>query len=78
MRLALERNRPLLRERLLEGERVRAGMLVRPALERALAGGPDLKTQSGESLEYGCLEAWLACWPRQDSSGPRNMWQTVA
>ncbi len=44
MRLALERNRPLLRERLLEGERVRAGMLVRPALERALAGGPDLKT----------------------------------
>ncbi len=78
MRRTVERNRLLLRELLLGGELARAGMLVRPALERALAGRPEIKTQSGELLEYACLEAWLACWRRQDSSGPRNMWQTVA
>lgn len=78
MRVTVERNRALLREVLLEGELVRAGLLVRPALERALAGSAEIKTQSGELLDYACLEAWLGCWQRQGSSRPRDMWQTVA
>ena len=52
MRFTVERDRPSLRERLLEEELVRAGMLARPALARALAVGPEIKTRSGESLEY--------------------------
>ena len=61
----------------------RARSLVRvfvhlPPLFYGTRGRPKIKTQSGELLEYACLEAWLACWRRQDSSGPRNLWQTVA
>lgn len=67
-RATVERNRPLLRELLLEGELVRAGLLVREPLKRALAGRPEIKTQSGELLEYASMEAWLQCWRRRGSS----------
>lgn len=67
-RLTVERNRALLRELLLEGELVRAGLLLRAPLERALAGRAEIKTQSGELLEYASMEAWLQCWRRQGSS----------
>lgn len=63
-RITVERNRPLLGELLLDGELVRAGLLARRPLERALAGRAEIKTQSGELLEYACLEAWLQCWHR--------------
>ena len=67
-RMTVERNRRLLRELLLEGELVRAGLLRRAPLERALGGGAEIKTQSGELLEYASMEAWLQCWRRQGSS----------
>ncbi|MDA8348072.1 MAG: asparagine synthase-related protein [Pseudomonadota bacterium] len=67
-RVTVERNRTLLRELLLEGELVRAGLLLRAPLERALAGRAEIKTQSGELLEYASMEAWLQCWRRQGSS----------
>ena len=66
--MTVERNRRLLRELLLEGELVRAGLLRRAPLERALGGGAEIKTQSGELLEYASMEAWLQCWRRQGSS----------
>ena len=77
-RLTVERNRPLLRELLLDGELVRCGLLARAALEQALAGRAEIKTQSGELLEYASIEAWLRCWRGPDSSRQPNMWHTVA
>ena len=67
-RMTVERNRPLLRALLLQGELVGAGLLRRAPLERALGGGAQIKTQSGELLEYASMEAWLQCWRRQYSS----------
>lgn len=78
VRLAVDRNRALLRDLLLDGELVRAGLIDRSGLERALAGRAEIETQSGELLEYACLEAWLRCWPDRDSSRVPNIWQTVA
>ncbi len=77
-RVTVERNRPLLRELLLDGELVRSGLVVRAALERALAGHAEIKTQSGELLEYALIEAWVQCWRASGSSRLSNMWHTVA
>lgn len=78
MRLTVERNRTLLRELLLDGMLVKAGLLARGRLEKAFAGGAEIKTQPGELIEYACTEAWLERWQSRDSSPRPALWQTVA
>jgi asparagine synthase (glutamine-hydrolysing) len=77
MRLTVERNRALLRELLLDGMLVANGLLDRSAVERALAGRAEIETQSGELIEYACIESWLERWHARDSSRRPGVWQTV-
>ncbi len=78
MRLTVERNRVLLRELLLDGTLVANGLLDRSGLERALAGRAEVETQSGELVEYACIESWLERWHGRDSSRRPRVWQTVS
>jgi hypothetical protein len=77
MRLTVEGNRERLRELPLDEMLVANGLLDRSGLERALAGRAEIETQSGELIEYACIESWLERWHRRDSSRRCGVWQTV-
>ena len=63
LRLTLEHNRAFLRELLLDGALVKAGVIDRGRLAEVLSGkATRIATGSGELLEYAGIEAWLGRW----------------
>lgn len=63
LRLTLEHNRGFLRELLLDGALVRAGIVDRTRLAEVLSGrATRIASGPGELLEYAGVEAWLGRW----------------
>ncbi|HVW70033.1 MAG TPA: asparagine synthase C-terminal domain-containing protein [Steroidobacteraceae bacterium] len=62
----LEHNAAFVRELLLDGELVRAGVVDRPKLATALSGkASPLRPSIGELLDFLGIEAWLRRWRNQ-------------
>ena len=62
-RLTLEHNRAFLRELLLDGALVKAGVIDRERVAEVLSGrATRIASGSGELLEYAGIEAWLGRW----------------
>jgi asparagine synthase (glutamine-hydrolysing) len=73
LRLTLEHNRTFLRELLLDGALVRAGIVDRARLAEVLSGrATPVAAGPGELLEYAGIEAWLGRWRGGVSAPPAH------